>query len=223
MPALARWNLRHKRLVVGFWMAAHDRRLRSDRPRREVTLTAVQRSRPRRLRDESADRRHLRQRRRRRPARARCSAAERDDGRFPGRPSSELAGALARVKAALPASRIASYASTGDRAFVSPTADDLRARLHPGTRRRRPRPAGGAARRRRRSQVSPSAAHRCASPGSTHFARPETTPVAREQACCSGRCSPRWARCSCSPSSSVPSPHSFRCSWRSSRSRRRSS
>ena len=31
----------------------------------------------------------------------------------------ELAGALARVKAALPASRIASYASTGDRAFVS--------------------------------------------------------------------------------------------------------
>jgi RND superfamily putative drug exporter len=31
----------------------------------------------------------------------------------------ELAGALARVQAALPAARIASYASTGDRAFVS--------------------------------------------------------------------------------------------------------
>src|SRR3954465_8284231 len=31
----------------------------------------------------------------------------------------ELAGALTRVKAALPAARIASYASTGDRAFVS--------------------------------------------------------------------------------------------------------
>ena len=66
-----------------------------------------------------AARRDLRQRRRHRPDRPRRARSRR--ARPSTRPASarQLDAALAKVAAALPDARIASYASTGDRAFVS--------------------------------------------------------------------------------------------------------
>ena len=67
----------------------------------------------------TADRRDLRQRRRRRAARAGRDAPEGHDGRLTRRRARNSARRSAKVEAALPGSRVASYASTHDRAFVS--------------------------------------------------------------------------------------------------------
>ncbi len=121
MPALARWNLRHKRLVIGFWMAVTIAAFAAigpagkslsqqfSVPGREGFQTNQQIAATygnggdvaplvpvvQLPKGTTVDSPHVRQ---------------------------ELAGALARVRAALPAARIASYASTGDRAFVSKDA-----------------------------------------------------------------------------------------------------
>ena len=118
MPALARWTLRHKRLVVGVWVA--------------VTIAAFAAIGPagRSLSQQFGV-----------PGREGFEANQQiaaiygsggdvaplvpvvqlPKGTTVDSPGvrSELAAVLARVQRALPAARIASYASTGDRSFVS--------------------------------------------------------------------------------------------------------
>jgi RND superfamily putative drug exporter len=118
MPALARWVLHHKRLVVGFWVA--------------VTIAAFAAIGPA---GKSLSQQFGVPGREGFQTNQRIAAIYGSGGDVaplvpvvqlprgttvdsPG-VENELAGALARVKAALPEARIASYASTGDRAFVS--------------------------------------------------------------------------------------------------------
>jgi RND superfamily putative drug exporter len=118
MPALARWNLRHKRLVVGFWMA--------------VTIAAFAAIGPA---GKSLSQQFGVPGREGFQANQQIAATYGSGGDVaplvpvvqlpkgttvdsPG-VRRELTGALARVNAGLPEARIASYASTGDRAFVS--------------------------------------------------------------------------------------------------------
>jgi putative drug exporter of the RND superfamily len=118
MPALARWVLDHKRLVVGFWVA--------------VTIAAFAAIGPA---GKSLSQQFGVPGREGFETNRQIAAIYGNGGdvapivpvvRLPQGTTvdsrgvrTELAGALARVKAALPAARIASYASTGDRAFVS--------------------------------------------------------------------------------------------------------
>ena len=118
MPALARWNLRHKRLVVGFWVA--------------VTIAAFAAIGPA---GKSLSQQFSVPGREGFEANQQIAAVYGSGGDVaplvpvvqlpkgttvdsPG-VKSELAAALAHVHRALPAARIASYASTGDRSFVS--------------------------------------------------------------------------------------------------------
>ncbi|HST14803.1 MAG TPA: MMPL family transporter [Gaiellaceae bacterium] len=118
MPALARWTLRHKRLVVGFWVA--------------VTIAAFAAIGPA---GKSLSQQFSVPGREGFEANQQIAAIYGSGGDVaplvpvvqlpkgmtvdsPGI-RSELAAALARVQRALPAARIASFASTGDRSFVS--------------------------------------------------------------------------------------------------------
>ncbi|HET8752481.1 MAG TPA: MMPL family transporter, partial [Gaiellaceae bacterium] len=118
MPALVRWVLRHKRLVAGFWVA--------------VTIAAFAAIGPA---GKSLSQQFSVPGREGFQANQRIAAIYGSGGDVaplvpvvqlpkgttvdsPG-VKNELGSALARVKAALPKARIASYASTGDRAFVS--------------------------------------------------------------------------------------------------------
>jgi putative drug exporter of the RND superfamily len=118
MPALARWILRHKRLVVGFWVvvtiaafaaigpAGKSLSQQFGVPGREgfeanQQIAAIYGS--------GGDVAPL------------VPVVQLPKGTTVDSPGirSELAAALARVQQALPVARIASYASTGDRSFVS--------------------------------------------------------------------------------------------------------
>ena len=118
MPALAHWILQHKRIVVGFWVAVTIAAFAAigpagkslsqqfDVPGREgfeanQQIAAIYGS--------GGDVAPL------------VPVVHLPKGTTVDSPGvrSELAAALAHVKAALPSARIASYASTGDRAFVS--------------------------------------------------------------------------------------------------------
>jgi RND superfamily putative drug exporter len=118
MPALARWTLRHKRLVVGFWIAltvgafaaigpaGKSLSQQFGVPGREgfeanQQIAAIYGS--------GGDVAPL------------VPVVQLPKGTTVDSPGvrNELASALARVHRALPAARIASYASTGDRSFVS--------------------------------------------------------------------------------------------------------
>jgi RND superfamily putative drug exporter len=118
MPALARWILRHKRLVVGFWVvvtiaafaaigpAGKSLSQQFGVPGREgfeanQHIAAIYGS--------GGDVAPL------------VPVVQLPKGTTVDSPGirSELAAALARVQQALPVARIASYASTGDRSFVS--------------------------------------------------------------------------------------------------------
>ena len=118
MPALARWNLRHKRLVVGFWLAVTIAAFAAVGPAGKSL--SQQFSVPGREGFETnqqiaatygsgGDVAPLV------PVVALPKGTTVDSPRV----RRELTAALARVKAALPGARIASYASTGNRAFVS--------------------------------------------------------------------------------------------------------
>ena len=118
MPALARWTLRHKRLVVGFWIAVTVAAFAAigpagkslsqqfDVPGREGFEANHQIASIYVSGGDVA------------PIVPVVQLAKGLTVDSPGI-TSELAAALGRVKQALPASRIASYASTGDRSFVS--------------------------------------------------------------------------------------------------------
>ena len=118
MPALARWTLRHKRLVIAFWVA--------------VTIASFAAIGPA---GKSLSQQFTVPGREGFEANQQIAATYGSGGDVaplvpvvqlpkgttvdsPG-VRSELAAALARVHRALPAARIASYASTGDRSFVS--------------------------------------------------------------------------------------------------------
>lgn len=118
MPALARWTLSHKRLVVGFWIA--------------VTVAAFAAIGPA---GKSLSQQFNVPGREGFQANQQIAAIYGSGGdvaplvpvvQFPKGTTvdspgvrNELASALARVHRALPAARIASYVSTGDRSFVS--------------------------------------------------------------------------------------------------------
>jgi RND superfamily putative drug exporter len=118
MPALARWVLRHKRVVVGFWVAVTIAAFAAigpagkslsqqfSVPGREGFETNQQIAA---IYGSGGDVAPL------------VPVVQLPKGTTVDSPGvkSELASALAGVHAALPESRIASYASTGDRAFVS--------------------------------------------------------------------------------------------------------
>jgi RND superfamily putative drug exporter len=118
MPALARWVLAHKRLVVGFWAAVTIAALAAIGPAgkslsqqfgvpgREGFETNRQIAA---IYGSGGDVAPL------------VPVVRLPKGTTVDSPGvrTELASALARVKTALPEARIASYASTGDRAFVS--------------------------------------------------------------------------------------------------------
>jgi RND superfamily putative drug exporter len=118
MPALARWVLCHKRLVVGFWVAVTIAAFAAigpagkslsqqfSVPGREGFETNQQIAA---IYGSGGDVAPL------------VPVVQLPKGTTVDAPGvkSELTSALARVKAALPKARIASYASTGDRAFVS--------------------------------------------------------------------------------------------------------
>jgi RND superfamily putative drug exporter len=118
MPALARWVLRHKRLVVGFWVAVTIAAFAAIGPAgkslsqqfgvpgREGFETNQQIAA---IYGSGGDVAPI------------VPVVQLPKGTTVDSPGieQELGHALARVKAALPAARIASYASTGDRAFVS--------------------------------------------------------------------------------------------------------
>ncbi len=118
MPALARWVLRHKRLVVGFWVAVTIAAFAAigpagkslsqqfSVPGREGFQTNQQIAA---IYGSGGDVAPL------------VPVVQLPKGTTVDSPGvkSQLTSALARVKAALPKARIASYASTGDRAFVS--------------------------------------------------------------------------------------------------------
>jgi putative drug exporter of the RND superfamily len=118
MPALARWVLDHKRLVVGFWVAVTVAAFAAIGPAgkslsqqfgvpgREGFETNQQIAA---IYGSGGDVAPL------------VPVVQFPKGTTVDSPGikSELANALARVKAALPEARIASYASTRDRAFVS--------------------------------------------------------------------------------------------------------
>ena len=119
MASLTRWVLAHKRLVVGLWLVVAVGGVAAMRPAGEALSRAVQPPGHGGVRRQQPRRRRLRQRRRRRTARAGRDAPAGQDGRLPWRRRRELGAALAKVEAALPGARVASYASTHDRAFVS--------------------------------------------------------------------------------------------------------
>jgi RND superfamily putative drug exporter len=118
MPALARWTLRHKRLVVGFWVAVTVAAFAAIGPAgsslsqqfgvpgREGFETNQQIAA---IYGSGGDGAPL------------VPVVQLPKGTTVDSPGirRELAAVLARVQRALPAARIASYASTGDRSFVS--------------------------------------------------------------------------------------------------------
>ena len=116
------------------------------------------------------------------------SAAEGHDSRFARRQGRTRNCARSR-EAAMPAARIASYASTGDRAFVSDDGRTTFALVDTPPRRRRPGPAGSAASRRRHSPGVTVGGASVGSPGWTRSARPETTTQGTAPECSSRRCS----------------------------------
>ena len=118
MPALARWTLRHKRLVTGFWVAVTIAAFAAIGPAGKSL--SQQFSVPGRegfeanqqiatIYGSGGDVAPL------------VPVVQLPKGTTVDSPGvrSELAAALAQVSNALPKARIASYASTGDRAFVS--------------------------------------------------------------------------------------------------------
>ena len=115
-----------------------------------------------------------------------------------------------RSQAAMPDARIASYASTHDRAFVSDgRPHDVRARLHPRRRRRRPRAGRGA-----RGAGGARGRHRRRLPGRGHRAgrasrrrRPRATRAATEHA---RRDAARRARRAARPRLRLPLVHGDR-------------
>ena len=158
MGRLTSWVLKHKRLVVAFWAVVTVVAFASLQPASDALSQRVHGSGPRGVRDEP--RRSPRPTATAATSRRSCRSSRSARGRPSTPPASRASSARhwPEVQAALPQARIASYASTHDRDFVSARRPhDLRARLHPGRRAAsipaRPRPAA----RRPRSTASPSA------------------------------------------------------------------
>ena len=119
MPSLTRWVLAHKRTVVLTWIVLTIAGIAAAGPRHGRARAGVLGARQGGLGDQRRDRRALpRHRRRHGSAAARGHAAEGQDVDSPA-VQRDLAQLDADLERALPQSRIASYASTGDRAFVS--------------------------------------------------------------------------------------------------------
>ena len=144
MTALTRWVLVHKKLVVGSG-CSRSPAFAAMGPAGDALSTAVQHPGQRGVRRQQPHRRDLRQRRRHRPARPRRRRCPRAPRSTHPASRAELAAALAKVRAALPDARVASYASTDDRAFVSGDGRTTFALVYdPGARRCRPRAGRGA-------------------------------------------------------------------------------
>ena len=200
MTALTRWVLRHKRLVVGLWLVARDRRLRGDEAGRRRALDssstspAARRSTPTAASPRSTATAATSHRS--------CPVVTLPQGTTVDSPG--VAGELERGarqgpgRAAGRARRLLRLdARPGLRLRGRP--HDLRARLHPGEGRGRPRPGRGPrgpgrARRRHRRRIA-----RPRSPGSTRCAPPPPTAA---RAAARAWPSRRWSRASARCSSS---------------------
>jgi RND superfamily putative drug exporter len=210
MPALARWVLDHKRLVAAFWIAVTIAAFAAigpagkslsqqfDVPGREGFETNQQIAA---IYGSGGDVAPLV------PVVQLPKGTTVDSADI----KNELATALARVKAALPAARIASYASTGDRALVSADGRTTFALVDIPAR-------GGVDQGQPEARLAQNALAGVTVGGASirvtgldALRATGNDTREREPECCSGRCWPRSERCSCSPSCSVPSLQSSPC------------
>ena len=219
MSSLTRWVLAHKRIVVVFWivltiagiMAAGPATKALDQkfsvPNKEGWETNVAIARDTTTPAATALRC------------SRWSPSPGQDGRQPGSTRASWHAVDARLERALPNARIASYASTGDKTFVSNDGRTVFALVYPHAGPRlavRRQPQGGegracrAPRRDRRRRAGPPDRLRRAAATERRQRRPGGP--AR------GRWSAGSARSPCWRSCSPPSLRSCRSGWRSSRS-----
>ena len=189
MNSLTRWVLAHKRIVVIAWVLLTIAGMAAAGPASEALDQKFSVPDKEGWETNQTIAEHYRgHRRRQRAARPGRHPARRQDGRLAGRPLRARQGRR-RLAKALPGSRIASYASTGDRDFVSTTG----ARPSRSSTRRRTRT--------RRSARTPSAekAARAALQGATVGGAPvhltgfdalqDDRRATTARACCSRRCS----------------------------------
>ena len=211
MTRLADLILTHKRLVVAFWVVVTVAAFAAVGPAGDSLSQQFNIPGREGFETNSEHRRDLRQRRRRRAARPGRHASEGHDRRLARRHARARRGAR-EGEAALPDARIASYASTHDRAFVSDDGRTTFALVYI--------PADGG--------VDPGQAEarqaQAALAGVTVGGSPvEVTGLdalralrrrqrrRRHRVFCSRHCSARSARCSSSSSSSARSWRSCRC------------